>query len=100
MIGLACGILNGGKNIFPLQEWVVGEDLFVRSSSRQQIEDVRDAHAKTADARASAALALFNRDPLQSFDAHWFRVYAIFWMISTRRMGAPMHRGDFAKGPV
>jgi len=100
VVGLAGGILNGGKEVFSLEERVIRQDLFVRGPRRQQIEDIGDAHAKTADSRPSAALALFNRDPLQSFDAHWFRVYAIFWMISTRWMGPPMHRGDFGKGPV
>lgn len=82
MVGLAGGVLNGGKNVFPFQERVVREDLIVGSPRRQQIEDVRDADAKTADAWASAAFALFNRDPLQPLDAHWLKVYAIICPIA------------------
>lgn len=84
MVGLAGGVLNGGKNIFPFQKRVVREDIVVGSSRRQQIEDIRDTDAKAADAWASAALALFNRDPLQPLGAHWNKVYAITCLIANR----------------
>jgi hypothetical protein len=84
MVSLSGGILNGGKDVFPFQERVVRKDLFVGGSRCQQIEDVRDANAKAADARPSSALSLFNRDPLQAFDAHRLRVYAIRRVVATR----------------
>ena len=83
MVGLAGGILKGSKDIFPLEKRMVGKDLFVRSPRRQQVEDVRDPHPQSANARPSTALALFNRDSLQAFSAHWLKDYDIFHLIAT-----------------
>ena len=70
MVGLPGGILDGGENVLPLKEGIIGENFFVGSSRGKQIEDVRDAHAKAADTRASAALAFLDGDPLQASDIH------------------------------
>ena len=40
MVRLPGGVLDGGQNVFPLEKRIVSKDLFVRSSRRQQIEDI------------------------------------------------------------
>lgn len=70
MIGLTSGVGNGGEDVVPLQERVVAEDLFERGAGGKKVQDVRDAHALPADARLAAALAGFDRDPLEQFSLH------------------------------
>jgi hypothetical protein len=75
VVGLASRIFNGGKNIFSLQEGIIGQDFFIRSPTRQEIQDVGNAETKTANAGAASALSFFHRYSLQPFVAHKFEAY-------------------------
>jgi len=75
VVGLASRILNGGKNIFSLQEGVIRKNFFEGSPARQEVQDVGNAETKTPNAGAASALPFFHRNSLQAFDAHKLEVY-------------------------
>jgi len=75
VVGLASGILNGGKNIFSLQEAVISKDLFKGSPASQEIQYIGYTQTKAPNAGAAAALSLFHRNSLQPFDGHQLQVY-------------------------
>jgi len=74
VVGLASRIFNGGKDIFPFEKGIIGEDFFIGSPARQEIQDVGNAEMKTPNAGAASALSFFDRYSLQPFVAHKFEV--------------------------
>ena len=70
VVGLASRVLNCRVDILAFQERIIGENLLEGRTGRQQFQNIRHAHAVSPDARASAALTLFNGDSLQSFWVH------------------------------
>ncbi len=70
MVGLVGGVFDGGENILPLKERVVGEDFVHTGPGGKQLEHIGDAHAIAPDARSPAALAFFDCDPLQAIEVH------------------------------
>jgi hypothetical protein len=70
VVGLASRVLNCRVNVLAFQERVVGENFLEGRAARQQLQNVCHPHPVSPDARASAALALFNGDSLQSFWVH------------------------------
>src|SRR5208282_2641943 len=75
VVGLAGRILNGGKNVFSLQEGVISKNFFGGSPARQEVQNVGNPETKTPNAGAASALAFFHRYSLQPFVAHKLEVY-------------------------
>ena len=55
MIHLPRGEFQNRGDVFVLEIWVVGEDLFARRTGREQIEDILNADPKAPDARSACA---------------------------------------------
>ena len=65
MIGLSGGVEKRGLDVSLFEERIVPEDFPVGSARREEFQHVHDAEARSADARASAALARFDCDALE-----------------------------------
>ncbi len=72
VVGLARRIFSGGKT---LHEGAIRNNLFERSTARQQIQHVGNTETKTPNAGAASALSFFHRYSFQPFDAHKLEVY-------------------------
>lgn len=70
MIQLLRRIFDGGQDIFPIEEGVVGQNFIHRGPRAQQREDVAHADAQPANARTAAALAFADRDSAQTLRSH------------------------------
>jgi hypothetical protein len=70
MIGLAGCVLNGREYVFSFQEGIIPEDFIDGGARGKQFKHVRHAHAIAADARATAALSVFDRDSVEALDIH------------------------------
>ena len=63
------GIPDRCQDVLPLEEGIILQDLFIRCSRRQQIQDIADADAMSPDARLPAAFVGFDRYKIEKFIA-------------------------------
>ena len=70
MIRLTSRVIDRREDIVPLERRVVLEKFFVGSTIAEEFKNIGNANPHTPNARASAALAFFNRDSIQSFNVH------------------------------
>ena len=56
MIGFFRRVGERGANVLSLKIWVVGKDIRLADTRREQVEHILDADTHTADARPPAAL--------------------------------------------
>ena len=70
VISLMGGVLQGGKNVFAFQEWIVGQNLVEGSSGAQEFQNIADAHSESANAGASTTLTHFNGDAIEALEIH------------------------------
>jgi hypothetical protein len=68
VVTLMCGVVQGRKDVFALQERVIGQDLLERGSCREQFEHIRNTDAQSTNAGASPALAGFHRDSIEAIE--------------------------------
>jgi hypothetical protein len=66
MVKIPRGVRNRGANVFWLQVWEVGEDLFRGRATSEHVENVFNTNAHSTNARAAAALIGINRDPFKA----------------------------------
>jgi len=64
MIGLAGGILQGGKNVF-LFKRIILDDFFERRPVRQEFQNIGEPQSATTDARPPAALFRIDGNSIQ-----------------------------------
>lgn len=69
VIHLRSRVGQAGLDIFPFEKRVVSQDLFLRHTRGEQIQDILNAQAIVADARAPAALLRIKRDTIQKVHA-------------------------------
>lgn len=62
MVKVAGRILQASADVVLLEVWVVGEDLFLRRSSREHFQNVFDPDSHVANARTTTTLTGFDRD--------------------------------------
>ena len=70
MIGLVGGVIDGGEDVVTLQKRVIGQNFIEGRACAEKLQNVGDAKALAADAGPPAALALFNRDSMKTFQIH------------------------------
>ena len=56
MIGLFGCVGQGGTDVFGLKVWIVGKDIRLADTGREQVEHILDADPHTTDAWPPAAL--------------------------------------------
>ena len=67
MVGLACSVKERGGDVFRLEKWVVAQDLLMRGTGGEKLEQIHHAKAGAADTRASATFAGFDGDAFEWF---------------------------------
>ena len=70
VVGLVGRVFNGGVDVFPFKERVVGQNLVEACAVGQEFEDVGDAKTLAANAGTAPAFALFDGDSFESVCAH------------------------------
>lgn len=67
MIGLPRGVEEGGLNVSGFEEGIVCEYFLMRGAGGEEFEQIHDAKARAADARAPATFAGFDGDAFERF---------------------------------
>lgn len=70
MVRLACGVEEGGVDVFGFKVGVVSKDFVVGRTVGEELEDVFDADAQSANTRFSTALAGLDGDSGQEGGIH------------------------------
>lgn len=70
MIRLPGRVCNGGKNIIPLKEWIISEDLLERRVGGQKLQNISDPQTLAADAGVAATFSGFDGDSRQQIALH------------------------------
>ena len=70
MVGLMGRILNGGVDVLPFEEGVIGENLVETCAAGQKLKNVGYTNALSTNAGAASAFAFFDGDSPESIGAH------------------------------
>ena len=70
MVGLMGRILNGGVDVLPFEEGVIGENLVETCAAGQKLKNVGYTNALPTNAGAASAFAFFDGYSLESSGAH------------------------------
>jgi hypothetical protein len=70
VVCLMCRVFNGGKNVFVFKIGIIGQNLLVRGSRAQKLQNVGDSHSHTTKAWTTTALSWFDGDALEQFHVH------------------------------
>jgi hypothetical protein len=65
MAELRGGVGQSSADVVCLEVWIIGEDGFVRDTAGEQFQDIGDADAHAADARATVALGGIDGDAFE-----------------------------------
>lgn len=94
MFGLISGIVESGDDVIALQKRVVGQDFVEGRAGAEEFQDVGDTDTMTANARASAALTLFDRDSIKTLQIHRIALvlrYVVFGLEASPTVRRPCH---------
>src|SRR5260370_987110 len=69
-VPLMRGVVQRRKDVFALQVRVIRQALLVRSSRREQLENIRNTDAQPTNAGASPGLAGFHGDAIEAIQIH------------------------------
>jgi hypothetical protein len=70
---------NGGKDVLFFEIGIIRQNLIVRSSRAQQLQDVRHPHPHATNAWTTAAFPRLDRDALEQFNIHALTLAQDMW---------------------
>src|SRR5271157_4129130 len=70
MVRLMGRVFNRGQNVVGFEIWIIGQNLLMRSSCAQELQDVSDTHSHATNARTTPTLARLDGDALEQFNIH------------------------------